>query len=89
MANKGQTQGLIETILKSIQFMIDTAIKEKTTKVYDALIISQTAQSDGTWTLRFNHEEHQIKPYGSIVPAKDKMVKVVIPQSNLNLAYFF
>lgn len=69
--------------------MIDTAIKEKTTKAYDALIVSDTAQSDGSWTLRFNHEEHQIKPYGSIVPAKGKTVKVIVPQSNMNLAYFF
>lgn len=59
-----------------------------TTKIYDGIIISSEAKSNGKWDVQFNGEVHSLKPYGSVVPSKNLIVKVQIPQGNMSLAYF-
>lgn len=78
-------QGVIDTMLRSIQYMLDKTLKS-TTEIYDALIISNN--NDGRWNVQFNGINIPVKPYGSITPTVGSMVKVFIPQGNKNLAFF-
>lgn len=67
--------------------MIKSWCDENSTKIYDGLIVS--SNTDGTWNIKYNGETHAMKPYGSIEPTTNLMVKVVVPQGNQNLAFFF
>lgn len=83
---QAQFQEAINEMLKSIKYLIGQSFK-KTTKCYDAIIIESNA--DGTWQVKFNGEVHTLKPYGSISPSVGKMVKVIVPQGNMSIAFFF
>lgn len=76
----------IEELLKSVKFMIQNALK-RTTVVYDGLIVSNN--NDGRWNVKYNGETHPIKVYGEIAPIVGSVVKVIIPQGNQALAWFF
>lgn len=80
-----ENQSLIDTMLKSFQYLITESIKD-TTKIYDGRLSANNG--NGTWNVRYNGEVHAMKPYGSIVPQVGMMVKVFIPQGNQNLAFF-
>lgn len=59
-----------------------------TTTVYDGIIVSNNADAQNKWEVKYNGKTHNVKPYGDIVPKKNKMVKVIIPQGNQALAFF-
>ena len=80
-------QSTVNEIIKSIKFMIKTWLQENSTKIYNGLIVS--SNNDGTWNIQYNGEIHSMPSYGNIQPAVNMMVKVVIPQGNQNLAFFF
>lgn len=82
---QSDNQIVIQEILKSIDYMLKNLLK-KTTKIYDGLIIGSNA--DGSWNVKYNGEVHALKPYGSISPSINMVVKVTVPQGNQNLAYF-
>lgn len=66
--------------------MINEAINSKTTKIYSGIV--QSSNTNGTWNILYNGKVHAVKPYGSIVPKVDTVVKVFIPNGNENLAFF-
>lgn len=75
----------IKEILKGINYIVDKAMS-KTTKCYDGIIESQ---KENKWYVRFNGESHLISHYGEIsVPTTGKVVKVIVPQNNIALAFF-
>lgn len=76
-----------EEMLKGFKYMLDL-LYAKTTLNHDGLIVSSEANASGKWDVRFNGEVHALKPYGAIVPAKNMIVKVFVPQGNMSLAYF-
>ena len=76
----------VNEIIRGIKYRIDDSIRKSTTKIYDGVIVSNN--NDGRWNIRYNGETHPVKPYGSITPAVDMMVKVFVPQGNQNLAFF-
>lgn len=80
-----QAELTIDEMLRSIQYMINNAIKN-TTQIYSGLIVSNN--NDGRWNIQYNGETHPIKPYGSITPTVGQNVKVIIPQGNQAIAFF-
>lgn len=78
-------QRAIKEMIKSVQYMIQEAVA-KTTKCYDGLIVGQT--ENGQWQVKFNGETHVMKSYGSIVPSVGSIVKVIVPQGNMSIAFF-
>ena len=76
----------IEQLLKSIDFMIKSALKE-TTKIYNGFVVSNN--NDGRWNVKYNGETHPIQAYGAAVPMVGMIVKVIVPQGNQALSWFF
>lgn len=76
----------IEQLLKSIDFMIKSALKN-TTKIYNGFVISNN--NDGRWNVQYNGEIHPIQAYGAAVPTVGMIVKVIVPQGNQALSWFF
>lgn len=66
--------------------MIQTAFKQ-TTHIYDGIVLSNN--NDGRWNVQYNGEIHPVKAYGSAIPVAGSMVKVLIPQGNQALSWFF
>lgn len=77
-------QKTISEILKGIKYMVDKAMSN-TTKVYNGIIKSS---DNNKWKVQFNGEEHSIEYYGNGQPTINKMVKVIIPDNNISLAFF-
>lgn len=84
--NKTNKDNALNEIIKSIFYMIQNSIK-KTTQVYDGIVISNN--NDGRWNIKYNGEIHAVKLYGSTLPSVNSIVKVVVPQGNQNLSWFF
>lgn len=80
-----QAELTIDEMLRSIQYMINNAIKN-TTQIYSGLIVSNN--NDGRWNIKYNGETHPVKPYGNITPSVGQNVKVIIPQGNQAIAFF-
>lgn len=80
-----QAELTIDEMLRSIQYMIDNAIKN-TTQIYSGLIVSNN--NDGRWNVKYNERTQPMKPYGSINPTVGQNVKVIIPQGNTSIAFF-
>lgn len=78
-------KGAVEEMLKGIAYLLEEFAKH-TTKCYDGIITAQA--SNGKWTIKFNGESHDLKPYGNVAPATGKLVKVIIPQGNMSVAFF-
>lgn len=84
--NKTNKDNALNEIIKSIFYMIQNSIK-KTTQIYDGIVISNN--NDGRWNIKYNGEIHAVKLYGSTLPSVNSIVKVVVPQGNQNLSWFF
>ena len=78
-------QSAIKEILKGVAYLLAESAKQNT-QCYDGIIIEDNG--NGKWNVQYNGETHSHKPYGSIVPAIGKMVKVIIPQGNTSVAFF-
>lgn len=78
-------QNAIKEILKGVVYLLAESAKQNT-QCYDGIIIEDNG--NGKWNVQYNGETHSLKPYGSIVPAIGKMVKVIIPQGNTSVAFF-
>ena len=86
MNDRNSLDIFLKELFKSIKYFIDKALK-KTTKVYDGLVISNN--NNGRWNVKYNGEIHAIKAYGSVAPTVNSIVKVIVPQGNQSLAWFF
>lgn len=80
-------QSTIDEIIRGVGYMIQTWFEANSTKIYTGVIIS--SNNNGTWNVQYNGETHSMLAYGSIQPSVNMMVKVVVPQGNQNLAFFF
>lgn len=77
----------IEQIIRGMTYMVNDTINNNMTKVYDGIVISNN--NDGRWNVKYNGETHPVKPYGSIIPNVNAIVKVIVPQGNQALSWFF
>lgn len=84
---QNDNQAAIKEMLKSFAYLLDEALK-KTTKTYDGIVLSSTSDSR-KWNVKYNNEVHTIKIYGVGTPTANMMVKVIVPQGNQALAWFF
>lgn len=73
-------------LLKGIRFMIQDLFNRNSTRVYNCLAISES--TNGKWNVKYNGETHAVEPY-KITPVAGEIYKVVIPNGNPNLAYFY
>lgn len=80
-------QKAVNEIIQSIGLLIDSTLYQNTTKIYSGIVLS--ANSNNTWNIQYNGETHAIKLYGTTSPNIGDMVKVVIPQGNQALSWFF
>lgn len=76
---------VIDEMLKSIDYLITKAL-EKTTKIYDGIILSQN--TDGTYNVQYNGQSHAVRSYKIDSPTVGSMVKIIIPQGNPALSFF-
>lgn len=77
----------IEQIIRGMTYMVNDTINNNMTKVYDGIVISNN--NDGRWNIKYNGETHPVKPYGPIAPNVNAIVKVIVPQGNQALSWFF
>ena len=77
----------IEQIIRGMTYMVNDTINNNMTKVYDGIVISNN--NDGRWNVKYNGETHPVKPYGPIIPNVNAIVKVIVPQGNQALSWFF
>lgn len=85
MNNQAMVDTMIQEILKSINYMLNSSL-DKTTKIYNGIIVSNN--NDGRWNIQYNGETHPVKPYNISSPEVGTVVKVFIPQNNQALAFF-
>ena len=84
---QNDNKAAIKEMLKSFAYLLDEALK-KTTKTYDGIVLSSTSDSR-KWNIKYNNEVHVVKIYGAGTPTANMMVKVIVPQGNQALAWFF
>ena len=84
---QNDNQAAIKEMLKSFAYLLEQALN-KTTKTYDGIVLSSTSDSR-KWNVRYNNEVHAVKIYGVGIPTANMMVKVIVPQGNQALAWFF
>lgn len=73
-------------LLKGMYYMIQELFKKNSTRVYNCLAVSEAG--NGKWNVKYNGETHAVSPY-RITPVAGQIYKVVIPNGNQNLAYFY
>lgn len=84
---QNDNQAAIKEMLKSFAYLLEQALN-KTTKTYDGIVLSSTSDNR-KWNVRYNNEVHAVKIYGVGTPTANMMVKVIVPQGNQALAWFF
>ena len=85
MNNNSQYDKTLDELVKSFAYMVESL--KTSTKIYDGIVISNN--NDGRWNIKYNGEIHPVKPYGTVLPSVDSIVKVIIPQGNQALSWFF
>lgn len=74
----------VNQIARSVEYMLDQ--KELgNTKIYNGIITSLT---NGVATIQINGKVFTINQYGTFIHVVNDMVKVFVPQGNMNLAFF-
>lgn len=74
----------VNQIARSVEYMLDQ--KELgSTKIYNGIITSLT---NGVATIQINGKIFTINQYGTFTHTVNDMVKVFVPQGNMNLAFF-
>lgn len=74
----------VNQIARSVEYMLDQ--KEMNgTKIYSGLIVSL---NDNIASIKINGKNFTIEQYGNFVHSVNDVVKVFVPQGNMNLAFF-
>ena len=81
-----ENQVVIEQILRSIKYIVKQELSH-VTKCYDGLVVKDLG--NGKWELKYNNQTHISKLYGDIKPQINTMVKIIVPQGNESLSWFF
>lgn len=78
-------QQVINELLRGIALMINTATAA-TTKVYNGLVTQQNA--DGKYEVIVNNKTYTLPHYGENGVQINQIVKVIVPQGNMSIAFF-
>lgn len=74
----------VDNMLQGFNYMLNNSIKS-TTQIYNGLIVSVV---NNEYTIKINGNNYVIPLYGSFTHSVNEIVKVFIPQGNMNLAFF-
>lgn len=74
----------VESITNSVQYMIAQTTKNMT-QIYNGIVVSV---NNNNYTISVNGQEYIIKQYGNLIHVAGDVVKVFIPQGNMNIAFF-
>jgi uncharacterized protein (DUF2147 family) len=74
---------IIKQMIEGIQYLIDQS--NNSTKIFDGLVTA--VNSDGTYKIKLNGKEYDLKKYGANTIVANQVVKVFIPQNNMNIAF--
>lgn len=74
----------LDQIMRGINIMLNHYIDNYTTQIYTGIVKDQIGNK---WAIEYNGEIHNMSPY-KIVPQKNDIVKVIIPNGNQNLGFF-
>lgn len=74
----------VNQMARSIEYMLDQK-ETNTTKIYSGLILSIT---NDTASIKINGKDFIIKQYGNFTHNVNDIVKIFVPQGNMNLAFF-
>ncbi|MEG0900162.1 MAG: hypothetical protein RSD67_05325 [Oscillospiraceae bacterium] len=74
---------IIQQMIEGIQYLIKQ--NNTSTKIYDGLVVA--VNLDGTYKVKVNDKEYNFKKYGQNAVEINQVVKVFIPQNNINIAF--
>lgn len=70
----------LDELTRSIEYLIDQKLNQ-CTKIFDGFLLSNGM-------VRVNGKDYSIKQYGNLVHENNSLVKVFIPQGNMNVAFY-
>ena len=83
-SNNKTYQEAIKSICNSIKYMIDQATKQ-VTQIYNGVIITI---ENNNYTVQINGLTYNLTQYGNLSHSVGDVVKVFVPQGNMNMAFF-
>lgn len=75
---------VIEEIAKSVLYIVEQSNASQT-KIYSGIILGE---SSGVYSVSLNGKTYTIPHYGDFSHSVNDVVKVFVPQNNMNLAFF-
>lgn len=86
--NKSDNQTALEELVKGFDYLLTQTLSKRMTQIYNGLIVSSSV-SGGKWSVQFNGQIHDLPQYGNVsTVSKGSVVKVFVPNGNINLAFF-
>ena len=79
-----QYKEAVDGLIAGFDYMLQESNKQNT-QIFNGII---TAISGGSYTIKLNGNEYVIPLYGGLSHSINDVVKVFIPQGNMNLAFF-
>ena len=73
-----------KALISGISYMMDEAQKINS-QIYNGIIVSKSGNS---YTIKINGNDYNIPLYGEFTHNVNDVVKVFVPQGNMNLAFF-
>lgn len=73
-----------DALISSFSYMMNESQKINT-QIYNGLI---TNIADNVYTVQVNGNKYTLPQYGEFTHAVNQVVKVFVPQGNMNLAFF-
>ncbi len=83
MDNNKLYQDAVKAIGTSVQYMIEQSVQS--TQIYNGVI---TSMFSGAYSITLNGKSYNIPHYGSFTHSVGDVVKVFVPQGNMNMAFF-
>lgn len=79
-----QYKEAVDGLIVGFDYMLQESNKQNT-QIFNGII---TAVNGGSYTIKLNGNEYVIPLYGGLAHNVNEVVKVFIPQGNMNLAFF-
>lgn len=73
-----------DALLSSFEYMLSEGLKSNT-QIYNGIIVNE---DNGIYTIKINGNNYAIPQYGEFTHVVNQVVKVFVPQGNMNLAFF-
>lgn len=84
MDNNSLYTEAVGSLTKGMNYMIEQALKG-ITQIYNGFIVSTNGNK---YNIRLNGETYALSQYGDFSHSVGETVKVIVPQGNMNMAFF-